>query len=306
MYSAKNTFLLLLTAFIWGTAFVAQSVGLDYIGPFTLNGLRFFIGGFVLILIIPLLDRMKKNDPKTGSSHDRRILFAGGICCGIALAIASTLQQVGIKYTSVGKAGFITALYIVIVPLLGIFIGRRLRLLVGISVLLALTGLYFLCMNDTLAFGLGDTYVLLSAFFFSIHILVIDYFSPKTDSVRMSCIQFFTAGILLAGPILLIEKPSFSDILAAWLPLLYTGVLSSGVAYTLQIIGQRDYDPTIASLLLSLESVFSALAGWIILHQSLTPREILGCLLMFSAIILAQLPSGRQISVFTRQKHVKR
>ena len=289
-----HTVLLILTAFIWGTAFVAQSVGLDYIGPFTLNGLRFFIGGLVLLPLIPLLDRFKHDDAGNDTPKNQSDLFAGGICCGIVLAIASTLQQLGIQYTAVGKAGFITALYIVIVPLLGLLLGRRVRLLIGVSVLLSLAGLYFLCMKDRLAFGLGDGLVLLSAFFFSVHILVIDFFSTRANGVRMSCIQFFTAGVLLTGPILIVEKPDMAAILDAWMPLLYTGVLSSGVAYTLQIIAQRDYDPTVASLLLSLESVFSVLAGWIVLGQSLSPREIFGCLLMFCAVVLAQLPSGKK------------
>ena len=220
-------------------------------------------------------------------------MITGGICCGIAIAAASTLQQYGIAYTTVGKAGFITALYIVIVPILGIFLKRKPRLIIWFSVLLALVGLYFLCMTDSLSFSKGDTLVLLCAFVFSLHIMIIDHFSPMVDGVRMSCIQFAVAGILCGIPALIFEHPTFSSLIAAWAPILYAGILSCGVAYTLQIVAQKNYDPTVASLLLSLESVFSVLAGWVILHQALSPREIFGCVLVFIAIILVQLPAPK-------------
>lgn len=299
MNKTKNTFLLLLTAFIWGIAFVAQSVGMDYVGPLTFNSVRSIIGALFLIPCIALLDKLKEKENKTADTdipsepQDKKTLIIGGICCGIAIAIASTLQQYGIAHTTVGKAGFITALYIVIVPILGIFFKKKPRLIVWVSVVLALAGLYFLCMTESLSFGIGDTLVLLCAFVFALHILIIDHFSPKVDGVRMSCIQFAIAGIFCGIPALIFERPTLSSLLSAWAPILYAGVLSCGVAYTLQIIAQKDYDPTAAALLLSLESVFSVLAGWVILGQSLSPREIFGCVLVFVAIVLVQLPERK-------------
>ena len=303
MNKTKNTFLLFLTAFIWGVAFVAQSVGMDYVGPWTFNASRFIIGAVFLIPCIAFLDGLKKKEAAaSGTSseesapQDKKTLLIGGLCCGIAIAVASTLQQYGISMTTVGKAGFITALYIVIVPILGIFLKKKPRLIIWVSVVLALAGLYFLCMTDSLSFSKGDTMVLLCALVFSIHILIIDYFSPKVDGVRMSCIQFFVASIICGIPALILEHPQFSSLTAAWAPILYAGILSCGVAYTLQIVAQKNYDPTIASLILSLESVFSVLAGWVILHQALSPREILGCVLVFIAIILVQLPEKKKSS----------
>ena len=299
MNNTKNTFLLLLTAFIWGVAFVAQSVGMDYVGPLTFNAVRFIIGAIFLIPCIAFLDKLKEKENQAAGKNtpaapqNKKVLITGGICCGIAIAAASTLQQYGIAYTTVGKAGFITALYIVIVPILGIFLKKKPRLIIWFSVLLALVGLYFLCMTDSLSFSKGDTLVLLCAFVFSLHIMIIDHFSPMVDGVRMSCIQFAVAGILCGIPALIFEHPTFSSLIAAWAPVLYAGILSCGVAYTLQIVAQKNYDPTVASLLLSLESVFSVLAGWVILHQSLSPREIFGCVLVFIAIILVQLPTPK-------------
>ena len=299
MNKTKNTFLLLLTAFIWGVAFVAQSVGMDYVGPLTFNAVRFIIGAIFLIPCIAFLDKLKEKENQAAGKNtptapqNKKVLITGGICCGIAIAAASTLQQYGIAYTTVGKAGFITALYIVIVPILGIFLKRKPRLIIWFSVLLALVGLYFLCMTDSLSFSKGDTLVLLCAFVFSLHIMIIDHFSPMVDGVRMSCIQFAVAGVLCGIPALIFEHPTFSSLIAAWAPVLYAGILSCGVAYTLQIVAQKNYDPTVASLLLSLESVFSVLAGWVILHQSLSPREIFGCVLVFIAIILVQLPTPK-------------
>ena len=192
-----------------------------------------------------------------------------------------------------GKAGFITALYIILVPVLGLFMKKRVQGKVWISVTLAVAGLYLLCITDGFSLGTGDLLVLLCALMFSVHILVIDYFSPKTDGVKMSCIQFFVCGILSGIAMLIFEEPSLGALLQAWMPILYAGVLSCGVAYTLQIVGQKDMDPTVASLILSLESVVSVLAGWVLLGQRLSLREISGCVLMFAAIILAQLPGKK-------------
>ena len=289
----KNNILLVLTALIWGCACVAQSVGMDYVGPFTFNMARFLIGAIVLLPVIWFMDRQRKTGAEKGAGQ--KTLIIGGICCGIALAVASTLQQWGILFTTVGKAGFITAMYIVIVPLLGIFIGKKVRPLIIGCVAIAVVGFYFLCMTESLRLGLGDFLVLLCAIAFSIHILVIDHFSPKVDGVKMSAIQFLTAAIISAVPTLLWEQPVFTEILQAWQPVLYAGVMSCGVAYTLQIIAQKNADPTVASLLLSLESVFSVLAGWVLLGQGLSLKELFGCVLIFCAIILAQLPEKKKM-----------
>ena len=288
----QHSLLLLLTAVIWGTAFVAQSVGMDYVGPFTFLCTRSFIGGAALLPVIAFMDRQKSEEARLEEKkpENRKILIRGGILCGLALCFASAFQQYGILFTTVGKAGFITAMYIVLVPILGIFLKRRAGIKVWISVFLAVAGLYLLCMTEKLSLGKGDALVLLCALVFAIHILVIDHFSPKVDGVKLSCIQFLVCGILSGVPALLFEQPNLSGILAAWLPILYAGVMSSGVAYTLQIVGQKNMNPTVASLILSLESCISVLAGWIILGQHLSSREIFGCVLMFGAIILAQLP----------------
>lgn len=290
--------MLLLTAFIWGCAFVAQSVGMDYVGPFTFNSVRSFIGSLVLVPVIFLMDSLKRKEGMSeeevrASRGDTKTLITGGICCGVVLGVASSLQQFGIMFTTVGKAGFITAMYIVIVPLLGVFIGKKVRPLILFCVALSVAGLYFLCMTEKLSLGIGDLYVLVCAVVFSVHILVVDHFSPLVDGVRLSAIQFLTAGVLCAVPMLLFEAPNLTGILAAWKPILYAGVLSCGVAYTLQILGQKGADPTVASLLMSLESVFSVLAGWVILGQALSLKELFGCGLMFCAIILAQLPEKK-------------
>ena len=296
MRKTKNTILLLLTALIWGSAFVAQSVGMDYVGPFTFNSVRCLIGGLVLLPCIFFFKRFGIGDggwEEEKSVKGRRDLITGGILCGVFLACASSAQQVGLTYTTGGKAGFITAMYIVIVPVLGIFLKRLPKPAVWVSVVLAVAGLYLLCMTDSFALSPGDAWVLASALLFAFHIMVIDYFSPKADGVKLSCIQFFVAGIVCGVPMLLFEKPQILEILQAWQPILYAGVLSCGVAYTLQIIAQKDYDPTAASLILSLESVFSVLAGWVILGEELSPRELAGCALMFAAIILVVTANGR-------------
>ena len=310
----KSPALLFLTAVVWGVAFVAQSVGMDYVGPFTFNCIRCLIGAVVLVPCIWFLDGWKQRSDgascgresagaqdsascsrrsagaQDGASDGSHALLAGGICCGLALFVASNLQQIGIQYTTVGKAGFITALYIVMVPVFGIFPKKR----AGVSVALAVAGLYLLCITDRLALGKGDILVLLCAVVFAVHILVVDHFSAKTDGVRMSCIQFLVCGLLSGVCMLLTEHPEMRLILQAWQPILYAGVFSCGVGYTLQIIGQKGTDPTVASLILSLESVVSVLAGWLLLGQRLSVRELGGCALMFAAILLAQMPERWQ------------
>ena len=295
----KNSILLLLTAFIWGVAFVAQSVGGAQVGCFTFNGVRSLIGAAVLIPVISFVDHQKRKE--LGAEEflkqkgDTKTLLLGGICCGIMLCIASNFQQYGISFTTVGKAGFITALYIILVPILGLFMKKKVGPKIWLGVVLATIGLYMLCMtSESFSLSKGDFLVLICAGFFSLHILIIDHFSPKCDGVRLSCIQFFVCGIISMAAAFIFENPNLGAIISGWLPILYAGVLSCGVAYTLQIIGQKNMDPTVASLILSLESVFSVLAGWLILNQTLSGRELFGCVLMFGAIILAQMPDKKE------------
>lgn len=296
--SPRSSALLVLTAFIWGVAFVAQSEGMNYVGGFTFIGVRYLLGGLTLV---PVLFLMKGKDPEhTGPDESRgrsgslsrrtRTGILGGVCCGLCLVTASSLQQFGIAETTVGKAGFITALYIVLVPLFGIFLHRRVGFHIWASVGLAVVGMYLLCITEGFSVGRGDFLVFLCAIGFTFHIMVIDYFSPRADGVLISCVQFFTAGVVGSILMFLLEKPSLDGILAAWLPIGYAGIMSSGVAYTLQVIAQKNLDPAIACLIMSLESVFSLLAGWILLGQILSMREMLGCGLVFVAIVLAQLP----------------
>ena len=301
----RQSLLLLLTATIWGVAFVSQSVGMDYLGPFTFNGVRSLIGGIALLPCIWFLGRINgKNETEKrdgGESREkftpsgRKDLAVGGIACGMMLFGASSLQQIGIQYTTAGKAGFITAFYIVIVPVLGIFLRKKIGWKVWFAVAVALAGLYFLCITERFTIGKGDILIFLCALVFSLHILVIDYFSPKVDGVKMSCIQFFVCGIASLPFMFALETPKIGAMIAGWMPLLYAGVLSCGVAYTLQIIGQKNVNPAIASLILSLESCFSVLAGWLVLGERLSVRESAGCVLMFAAIILAQLPEKKEV-----------
>ena len=291
----KSSLILLLTATIWGVAFVAQSVGMEYIGPFTFNAIRCVLGGLVLIPDSLVLKKKKETGAENQEKEDKKTLWTGGIACGVILCIASNLQQFGIMEASVGKSGFFTALYIVMIPVIGIFIGKRPGIKLWFCVALAVVGMYLLCMKDgSFTIERADIMLLLCALAFSFHILVVDYFSPKVGGVKMSCIQFFVCGVLSAVGMLFTETPDISNIQAAWLPLLYAGLLSCGVGYTLQIIGQKGINPVIASLIMSLESVISALAGWVILGQVLSPKEILGCVLMFVAIIITQIPIGNK------------
>ena len=299
----RNSFLLLLTAIIWGSAFVAQSVGMEHVEPFTFTFTRSIIGGVVLIPVIILL---RKTDSVTmrrdsqgkdvaGIKGITKYEWLGGICCGIALCAASNFQQIGMLHTTVGKAGFITALYVVIVPILGLFLRKRVPALIWFCVVLSVAGLYLLCMpKGAFTLAQGDVLVLICALLFSFHILIIDYFSPKGDGVVISCIQFFVCGILSGIIMLFVENPTFANIMDAKWSILYAGALSSGVAYTLQVVAQKGVNPTVASLILCLESVVAVLAGWIILGDKLTSRELAGCILMFVAIVLAQLPTPKK------------
>ena len=294
----KSNILLLLTAFIWGSAFVAQKSGMDYIEPFTYNGIRTFIGGLVLIPVIIFFT--KKNNRQNGTEEKvfdfekDKIAIIGGICCGLALFVASSLQQFGVSYTTAGKAGFITTLYVVFVPILSLLLRKKVRPIMWVCVALGAVGLYLLCMTDaSFSLQFGDMLVLLCAVAFAVHILVIDHFSPKADGVKISCVQFLVSGVLGIICMFIFETPDLGNILACWLPILYAGVLSCGVAYTLQVVAQADADPTAASLILCLESVFAVISGAILLHESMSPRELMGCAVIFAAVIISNLPDKK-------------
>lgn len=289
----RGNLLLLLASVIWGVAFVAQKSGGEGLGAFTIIGLRSFIGAAGLSLVVPLLDKMGLSR-KSDSPAQRKTLWIGGMLCGLALFAATNLQQLGLSDASEGKAAFMTALYIVLVPMLGLFLHRRTNLLNWLAVALAAVGLYFLCAMGETGFGLSDILLLLCALMFSVQIMLVDRFSPKVDGVRLSCIQFLVVGILNVPLMFLLETPTLAGVQNHLGELLYLGLLSSGVAYTLQIIAQKDTEPTTASLLMSLESVFGALAGWLIAGHAMGGYEILGCVLMLGAIVLAQLPAPQR------------
>ena len=302
-----NSLLILLTALIWGVAFVAQRQGGAEAGPYTFNCIRSFLGGIVLLPVIPFLDKVR-GKKKQEAVQDRRRLAQGGALCGLVLFVASTFQQMGMYYgTTAGKAGFLTACYILLVPVLGILFGRKCRWNVWISIVAAVVGLYFLCLTESLSLQFSDGLVLLCAACFSVHIMVVDHFSPLVDGVRMACIQFFVCGVCGLFPMIGVEMRQLGAAawlrslgsVDVWIPILYAGIMSCGVAYTLQIVGQNGINPSVASLLMSLESVFSVLAGILLLQESLSGRETVGCVLVFAAVIFAQMDFGKRHSVST-------
>lgn len=291
MKNFTRNVLALLAAFIWGTAFVGQSVSAERIGAFTFNFARSIIATITLIIVSIVFDRLKKPVQKTAEEKriERRSIIRGGVWCGVLIAIASNLQQIGLVETSAGKAGFITTLYVVLVPVFAIFIGKRAPMRVWIAVAIATVGMYFLCVSEEFTIAASDFLIFLCAIVFTGHILVVDHYVETADAIKMSCVQFITAGILSGIGMLLFEEFDWQGIMSCIGPLLYVGVLSSGVAYTLQIFAQRGADPTVITILLSLESVFSVIAGAVVLKDKMLPREYIGCLLVFVAVMLAQV-----------------
>ena len=290
----KGSLFLLITAVIWGTAFVAQSVAMDSLGPFTFNALRMFLGGCALL---PVLLIIRRRSPE--GFGDKKELLRGGVLCGAVLTFASATQNYAFVFpdVTVGKAGFITTLYVVLVPLIAfVFLRRKLRPVIIPCIILAVAGLYLLCMTGKINFSRGELVLLLCALLFSLHILTADHFSPRVNGVALSCIQFFSASVISAVCALLFERSSFSlsVIGDAWFSIVYAGVISCGVGYTLQIVGQRYVEPSVASLLMSLESVFAVISGWIILQVTLSLRELIGCILMFAAVVLSELPEKKK------------
>ncbi len=291
--------LLLICAFIWGSAFVAQTTGAEYVGPFTFIYLRSFLGAAVLLPVIFVMGKFKKKneDDTVNKKKSRRPLLIGGVCCGAALCFASVFQQAGIdKGTDPGKAGFITALYILLVPLSSLFMKKRVRPIIWPCIAASVVALYLLCVTESNSVELSDLLVLICAALYTVHILVIDKVSPHVDGVKLSCVQFFVAGVLSLVPAIIYEGVDLEAIMAAMPSVAYAGIMSSGVAYTLQILGQQKTEPALASMIMSLESVFAVLTSMAVLHLAPTPREAIGCVIMFVAIIVAQLPERKKKS----------
>ncbi len=285
--------LLLIAAMIWGAAFVAQSVGMELVEPFTFQAIRYFLGFLTLLPVIAVRD-LSGSSRKPATKKDHRFLLLSGIGCGILLFAACSLQQLGLLTTEPGKSGFITSLYIILVPCFGLFLGKRLKLSVWISLPLAMIGLYLLCGTDgSFSMTLGELMTLGCAIAFSLHIMLIDHVANRLDGVRLSCLQFLVCSLISFVVMLILEAPVLENILRCWLPICYTGILSAGVGYTFQIIAQKHTEPTIASLLMSLESVFSVVFGWILLGDKLSGPEMIGCLLVFAGVILSQLPEKK-------------
>lgn len=289
----KGNIILFVTAIIWGISFVSQSVGMEYIEPNTFMGIRTTMGGLVLLPVIIFSDLAKKKRGEYKKTNTKKLLIYGTVC-GLLLCIASTLQTYGLKYTTTAKSGFLTALYIIFVAVIGIFAGKKMNFKIAGGVLTAVIGMYFLCLfGETTNFNVGDGLTLLCAVFFAGQIMVIDRCVSQVDGVKLACTQFLVAGIINLIIMFLIEKPNMDAVLSCTTALLYSGIMSCGVAYTLQIIGQKYADPTSASIIMSLESVFAAISGWILLSEAMTIAQIAGCLLMFLAIVLVQLPERK-------------
>lgn len=282
--------LLFIAALIWGCAFVAQSMGMEFMGPFTFQAVRSFIGVAVLMPAIALRNawNRKRGNHVRPSRANKKDLLLGGLACGTLLTIAANLQQFALQYTTAGKAGFLTALYILLVPVAGMFAGRKPSPLIWLCILFAAFGLWLLSVKDGFSIALPDLLLILCALVFTGHILLVDHFSPKVSGLQLSSLQFLVAGVLSSILMLAFEQPKWQGIVSGWAPILYAGALSSGVAYTLQILGQRRTSPTISSLIMSLESVFALLAGMLILGEQPSLRELAGCAIMMAAIILAQ------------------
>jgi transporter len=300
-FFSRSNLLLILASIIWGCAFVAQNVGMNYIGPWTFSTIRFLIAGFSLLAIIPILDKKRTHVIRPKTKEEKKKLLLGSVLCGLALSIGSIVQQIAMLTVPVAKAGFLTTLYVLFVPIITLLFGKKIPLKVWIGIAMALFGLYLLSMAGNLAIGIGEIFLILAAFLFAIHIIIIGHFSTRVDPVRLSCGQLLIGGFATVIPMIVIEKPTIGTILAAYIPLLYTGIFSSCVAYTLQIFAQKEANPTIAGMLLSLESVFAALAGYLILNQVLNTRELIGCVLIFIAIVIAQLPDRSDMVNVTKE-----
>ncbi len=289
----KGTLALLGATVIWGFAFIAQSVGMDLIGPMTFQMVRCFLAVLFLIPCGYILDFKKCSVAESTKKWKDSTLWKSGIICGCALFVAASLQQIGLMDTDAGKAGFITAMYIVLVPILGLFLGKKVPRTAVISVCIAVAGLYLLSCVGVTQINRGDLFLMGCALAFAVQINCVDRFAPNVDGIRMNCIQSLTVTVLSVPFVLLTETVDIGNLLACWAPLCFAGILSMGLAYTLQIIGQKSLEPTTASLIMSLESVFAALGGWWLLKERMTGVELLGCAMVFAAVVLSQLPEKR-------------
>lgn len=282
---------LLLTGLIWGVSFVAQRAGSEYVGAFTFNCVRSFLGTLSLLPLV-FLPKLFHNDTRNEVQKklQHKLMLKGGFLCGLALFTAMSIQQCCMKYVSAGKAGFISALYLIFVPIISFFLGEKLKRNVLVSIFVAVVGLYLLCFKaNSMEFNIYDGILLMSAFFYGVHILVVNYFSQKLNAIKLSCLQFLFVCLLSLPVMFLFENPTMQAIISAKVPLLYAGILTCGVAYTLQIFGQKYTPSVVASLILSLESVFAVLGGMLILGETMTVREILGCVFMITAVIIAEI-----------------
>lgn len=286
----QSSLLLLLATAIWGSTFVAQSVGMAHIGPFTFQAVRCALGGIGLLPVIAIADRFQKDNRTFWSRWADKKLWLGGVLCSIPLFIACNLQQLGLVDTDAGKSAFLTAMYIVIVPIIGIFRKKMPSPLIPVSVILSAVGLYFLCGGKITGIALSDLLLLGCALAFAVQITFVDIFAPQTDALRLNALQALLCAVFSSVVMFLTEQPKVTQLLDCWLPLCYAGFLSVGIAYSLQIIGQKHLEPSSASLIMSLESVFAVLSGWLILGETLTHWEAIGCTLIFGGVILSQVP----------------
>jgi drug/metabolite transporter (DMT)-like permease len=293
----RSSILLLLAALIWGFSFVAQKTSMDYIGPFTFNGIRFILGSLSLLPLILIFSKKPSASSVPSIGSDRKQTVQAGLKVGLVLFVGASLQQIGLIYTTAGKAAFITGLYIVIVPLLGLFVKQRLNINMGLGAVIAALGLYFLSITDRFTLSLGDLLELIGALFWSIHILLIDRYAQKIDLLKLSLLQMVTCGVLSLSVAVFTETIAWSSIEQALIPLVYGGVFSAGVAYTLQIVGQKNAKPAQAAIILSMEAVFAALGGYLLLHEHMSTRGLMGCLLMLIGMLLPQLPRIRLLRV---------
>ena len=297
----KGQICLLLAAIIWGSAFIFQKMGMDHIGPFTFGAFRFILGSLPLLVVIyiagKLNDRKPLEERREITPWTDKTLLVGGLLCGIGSFAGASLQQIGLVYTDAGKAGFLTAMYIVLVPFLGLFYGRKPGIMAVISVFLAVVGLYLLSCIGVSSINIGDLLLIACALAFAWQITLIDRYAANLDGLRLNCVQTIVVAVLSGVFMCLTEEPTVTDIVNCWLPISYAGILSTGVAYSLQILGQKHLDPTPASLIMSLESVFAVLSGWLILNERMSTAEYTGCALVFAAVILSQIPIKKRSSI---------
>lgn len=292
----KSDICLLGAALVWGFAFVAQRDSMDTLGPFLYSAIRMFLGSAALVPVFIITEKIKeKNEGHTKTDEEksatRKNLITGGFMAGIAIFFAANMQQVGLVSTDAGKTAFITALYILLVPIIGIFVKQRTNINNWIGAVLGAAGLYFLCVTAQFTVAKGDIIVFIGAFGWAVHILIIDYFAPKVNAAKLTCVQFVVAGFISLIVSFIFEDNTFAAVIACAPSLLYTGIMSSAVGFTLQVVGQKNAKPTTASILMSMESVFGAVAGFLFLNETMQNRELIGCILMLSAVIIAQLPA---------------